>query len=794
MKSLYGLCEYGISLNTVRYLESRNISAEMLLLDSENVLSEIWNKESKKKNEIIDIIKKDSNVFGINSVYELNKYGLSLALIEKIRKLGLTMNELNNIGKSQLINKYHFGNVVSDKILIAVINYKQNINNEKNYDYSEYLLNYIKSKTEMSYISIERLKEKLSLETNYPIEFFYSDIEKLKNQGKIDKRLQEVRYNFPKLSEKINMLDNAQKYSIIKERLSGATLETIGKKHNITRERVRQIVEKIYKKIGDVYENIYVEDFLNYDFSLDEFEIIFNESKEVYNFLKDKTKNNRLNKKDIFEYLKYNDIPELKEKEIYQKYNTIIFDGERIILNKNNIINVYLKNLKESKTMDEISNELNLIFEKYGLERYGNRALEALLDRDNNCIGSIKRKYRYFDFENIDNKIIDKIKNMFKIENGYYSTLMIFNNYKDFFEEIDIQDEYELHNLIRKFPIEIDNVKLERMPNFKVGNINKRDFFYNEILEYAPININDFLKIMEEEYGHKELSLKNYISKNYPYNINGLNLITNYVRLSDKEINLIKSELNDILYHKNEFLKIMERKLKKDCKKYINTYNIKKLGYKIINNYIIQENQKSIDECLKNKILSKDFYELEDKYATSTYYFVLNNLETNLDIVKFNNDLYITIKKMNEVGITKEDLINYRNFINKILKENEYFTIKYLEKKHYPNKLEKYGFEDDFYESIIGKMDRIKKIRFSGVKVFCKRNSRFTKIDFITDLINNIGIIDIYKLKNFLYSDYGIIVSKENLQEIIYESDLYYSKILEKVFRNKEEYYREVYK
>ena len=149
---------------------------------------------------------------------------------------------------------------------------------------------------------------------------------------------------------------------------------------------------------------------------------------------------------------------------------------------------------------------------------------------------------------------------------------------------------------------------------------------------------------------------------------------------------------------------------------------------------------------------------------------------------------------MNEVGITKEDLINYRNFINKILKENEYFTIKYLEKKHYPNKLEKYGFEDDFYESIIGKMDRIKKIRFSGVKVFCKRNSRFTKIDFITDLINNIGIIDIYKLKNFLYSDYGIIVSKENLQEIIYESDLYYSKILEKVFRNKEEYYREVYK
>ena len=88
----------------------------------------------------------------------------------------------------------------------------------------------------------------------------------------------------------------------------------------------------------------------------------------------------------------------------------------------------------------------------------------------------------------------------------------------------------------------------------------------------------------------------------------------------------------------------------------------------------------------------------------------------------------------------------------------------------------------------------MKKISFSGTKVFCIREEKFLKTDFIREVVNYIGTIDIYKLKKLLKKIYGIIIEKEDLQQIINESDLYYDKIIEKVFRNKEEYYKEVYK
>lgn len=793
MKSLYGLCEHGISIYTVRFLQEQNITPEMLLINGNEILSKIWNNNSKKMKDILAIIEKHNNVFEEQTLYQLDEFNLSLSIIEKMIQKGISIEEINNISKKNLMDKYCFGNVISDKIMKSILNYKNDITKfrEDKFDYKNYLAEYIRNCTEHKIVEKYIIKKDLSNETNYPIERFENDFEGLKREEIIEELVNGIRYKFPTLKERINNIEKENYREILLERFSGDTLENIGKKRNLTRERIRQVISNACNKIGPIYEEKYLDFFCTYNFDDKEFEILFKTDNMVYYYFKEMYPQGE---HDVFEYLKNNNVSKEQEEKIYKKYNTIIYMGEIVKLNKQDIINTYLKNLKESTNIEQIQMELNQVFIENNLEEHNLRALDAIIDRSNYVIGSINRKYRSYNLENIDNKVKAKLEEILKLDKGFYSTLMILREYKDFFEEIDIRDEYELHNMIRKLIPNINDVTMERMPNFIVGNIDKKQFFYNEILKYAPINIDNFLSIMEEEYGHKQETLKAYILKEFSYNLNENMIVVEYPKFDEKIINKLKPYFTEEIYNKNEVLNVFCKFININFEQYFNTYNIDKLNYKIVNNYILRKNQKSIDDCIKNRVMKQDFYEIEDKFNTSTYYLVLSELENKLEIIKFNENCYITIDKLEKEGIKKEDLISYRNFIIGNIGERKFFTIKYLETKYCLKQFEEYGFENEFYESIIGSIDRIKKIRFCGTKVFCIRNENFSKSDFVYTIVDEIGTIDIYKLKDLLRKEYGIIVTKEDLQQTIMESDLCYDKMLERVFRNKEEYYMEVYK
>ena len=790
-KSLYGLCEYGVSIYTVRFLKGKNITPEMLSENAEEILSNLWNKESKKKKQIISIIENNKNVFEIKTVYNFDEYNLNLSIIEKLVNKGIKVENLINIPEQDLTDKYHFNKNESEKIVKCIERYKRFNKNSTKFNYIDFLADYIKKKTCNQPINKYTIKEKIISETNYPVEEYENDIERLKENGIIEEYPYGIRYVFPTLVERINSLKKDNYKEVLIERFNGETLESIGNKRNITKERVRQIIKNACKSINTIYEEKYVNVFGKYNFDCEEFQLLFNTDRMVYYYFKEKYKQGSL---DVFEYIKNNSISKEIEDKIYKKYNTIIFMGERIQLTKINIVNIYLKNLKSATKIEEINKELNDIFRRYGLEEHNDRALEAIVDRNNYAIATINRKFRGYNLADIDEKIVAKLEKLFDLKKGYYSTLMIYNSYKDFFEEIDIRDEYELHDLIRRKIHPSYSLKFERMPNFIIGDIDKRHFFYSEILKYAPINIDVFLDYMEKDYGHKKETIKAYIQKEFPYNIDQNTITVEYAKLDEGKLSILRECFTEEIYNKEEVFSKFNEVIGKDFEKYFNKYNMDKLDYRIVNNYILKNNQKSIEDCIKNRILKNDFYEIEDKFATSTYYLILSELESKLEIIRFNENSYITLKKLEEEGIKKEDIVNYKKLVVDEIGERKFFTIPYIQSNYKIKMFEEYGFENVFFESILESIDMIKKIRFSGTKVFCIRKDSFNKIDFISEFIHDIGTIDIYKLKDLLKKQYGIVIEKEDLQQIINESNLYYDKIIEKVFRNKEEYYKEVYK
>ena len=82
-------------------------------------------------------------------------------------------------------------------------------------------------------------------------------------------------------------------------------------------------------------------------------------------------------------------------------------------------------------------------------------------------------------------------------------------------------------------------------------------------------------------------------------------------------------------------------------------------------------------------------------------------VEKSLDIFLISNEEYITIKKLNSLGIEKEDIIRFCDSVVIKFKEVNYFTLSNVRELLDINKLDDYGFDDIFLDNIIGNIDDI---------------------------------------------------------------------------------------
>ena len=130
----------------------------------------------------------------------------------------------------------------------------------------------------------------------------------------------------------------------------------IGLHYDITRERVRQLILKEIAARSRVYEDKYLDLFNRYDFSFEDFELAFGETKESYYYLKIvQAKGQR---KPIAEIVDDDTVPELlrhrAERAIFRDYVTI--DGTRVKKDSHALTRFVLKRYcKDLITMDEFA-------------------------------------------------------------------------------------------------------------------------------------------------------------------------------------------------------------------------------------------------------------------------------------------------------------------------------------------------------------------------------------------------------------------------------------------------------
>jgi hypothetical protein len=493
------------------------------------------------------------------------------------------------------------------------------------------------------------------------------------------------------------------------------------------------------------------------------------------------------------------------ERAIYKQY--ISTDGVRVKMTRSALVKHFVKTYCKNPT------DYNIFFQKYHewleeLDLNDNPALaiesrtyENKLNQCNYVLWSQWGSFRYYNISEHDFEELLSTLDLEQFEDTEFSTLKLFRDYPDLMQQYDIHDEYELHNLLKKvWPSDNNSVKFKKMPTIEVGSADPINQVLALLLQYAPITAEDLANHYEQEYGVKALTVRgNYLRALDHYFYKGVYSV-DYAALPTIQFNRMKTVLDRDFYTIQDVKRLYKREFPHSDESLLNPYTMKTLGFHVYPGYsgYIVKNTFSGATDYFHTILTKDDIVDMRAYGTAirniaTYDSEHRRLRNTYEIVEFSPLQYINIRRLNEAGVTKDDLKAYCNTVAKCCEKGEYFTTTSLRNSGFIHALDDLGFEEWFYSSILFEdRDNFSAQRIGGTRLFLRGKPNGNFGDMLVWLLDKYQKIDVYDLLDTLKNQFGISLPKEKVIEIINGTELYYDKIMEAVYIDYDTYFEEI--
>lgn len=807
--SLYSLFEFEEVKNSI---VSKLIAENFTLADFYYVSDKIEQFSIKRKNIVKNIQDIINSYFDVleqyfeTTLYKLLHVNLSIRIIENLRDYNLNFLDLYNLDEEQLsalagtskksvFQKISKALVDITPFLGTPIIVRRPLKPHLFQIFSDLRLEVEYNIPQIISILVRRFRLKRE-------EIELDDLEEglnlLIQSGDIERLNGKYRKKYISLVDFLNQDDIYQKDKLLL-RLEGYSIREIANHFEISRQRLFQIENKFRIKFPKIREvELYKNIFQTYKWTEELFIAVYETDAKIYRMLDilyDRGKEN------LIENFYKLDLPIGKLKLIAEHFNYLLNDDVELISFSNRIglfeyylsifgtetisEEVYCDTLKEVFTEKEIG-DFHFLTEMNTVRGLADRSVRTLRNRGN--------AFRYYDFNLILDSEIVELKNLLNLPTGIYSMKKFFVENSELMDSLDIRTEYELHNLYRK-NIAVEHIEYTRMPEFCVNNISKEDFLLELFFERAPISIEEFLEYAEHQYGLKQSSMRSLLSSDYSDFIHEGVIRVDYEEIPLEELKKLKEILTEPVHTIDEIVQKGKLFDKDFHNRFMNNYTLEKCGYCIRGQFVTLQIVTNIDKYFREVILSSDYFENTKIpiYRTSTYLNVMYNLERNLDIIKVEKDMYITFKKLNEVGITKEQMLNFREEAINYFNKDEYFTLSKLRNKGFDHELEDYGFEDVFYERIIWGDDDIRSIPLATNAIYKKTNQDLSLKGFISEYMEKFYSINIYKFLEYFEKEYGLHLNIGKVISIFRNSQMYYSEELAKLYLDAEIFYEEIY-
>lgn len=600
------------------------------------------------------------------------------------------------------------------------------------------------------------------------------------------------------------MSDQRQR-ELLLARLGGATLEEASRRFGITRERVRQLVQKALANRPRLYEDQYQYLFHHYEFSMEEFLLAFDEPEETYYYLemvRPKGERKPLRELSADEAVL---IPLRRQasRAVYKQYVTI--GGVRVLKKRPELTDYLVRTrCRETTGMEEFLQQYQEMLDSLGLGEDPSLVIEARkyenkFNASSHLLWILGRRFRYYPIPEQDFTPLLEALDLERYRDMEISTLKLFRDHPELMKEYDIRDEYELHNLLKKiWPKDGGLIRFKKMPTIEIGTPDRDRQVLDLLLQYTPISNTDLAQRYEEAYGVKSATtLGSYFACIDPYFHGGVYRI-DQPPLPEEQQSRMAALLTGDFYSMTELRQLYRREFPDSDPGSLNPFALKSLGFHPYERYVVSERYSGSTNYFRHLLTDAgvvDMTRQNHRYTDiKSYWAELNDLKARREIVEFLPLQYISLRHLQSSGVDTEALEDYGTAACAFTRPGEYFTVASLRREGFSHPLDDLGFDEWFYSSLLAEDPRFSCRRMGGNRLFCRGRKNIQLSDFLRWLVEAepSGRLDVYDLQKTLKQQYEIPIPLHKLVEVAQSSDLYYDAIMEAVYIDYDTYLEEI--
>ena len=397
-------------------------------------------------------------------------------------------------------------------------------------------------------------------------------------------------------------------------KLQGETLENMAQTLGITRERVRQLVNKVIRNYLPVQlclnEDRYAALYQKYALEPTEFRVIFRERAQTWNYLNLRYQQGDLPLKRAVDDASLPREQRIRIRDYLEEANSdyLNVDDQRIPLNRTALIDFVIRNFcRDTVDAAAFAELYNQFLRTHGVENERmyitedtRRYIETRLPENRHLLWSLNRRLRFYDIDAGDYSELLETLDLGAYHDIEISTRKFMLDYPQLMRRYNIRDEYELHNLLKKIGAERENDTLSfgRMPMLSFGSVDRGAFMREVLMECVPCDRDTLIRAVTERTGVlPETVGATWLACVDAYYYAGAYTVDS-PEMSKKEEARLRTALTEDAYTLEE-IKHLYRRAGGTDEKLITPYNLKRLGFLVFSRLAVRNARNARDYFIR---------------------------------------------------------------------------------------------------------------------------------------------------------------------------------------------------
>lgn len=365
----------------------------------------------------------------------------------------------------------------------------------------------------------------------------------------------------------------------------------------------------------------------------------------------------------------------------------------------------------------------------------------------------------------------------------------------------DVHDDEELYEIIRSFvrPGSVPGLEMGAMPLIRLGKTDRKNQMLGVLRDAGTeLSREDFAQRYADAYCVDTKTVRgNYLRDMNAYLRNGR---YSYVDsdLTAEQQQFIKDMVTDDYVSLPYVEASFAAKFGATSDRLVNDQTLAPLGLEISRDLIVREGV-DLRRSFTNLLMSRDSFAFgspgfgDEVINHPEFRNAITPLLRNFTFIECNRDSFISLKRLSEsTGVRRIDLGSYACSLFARTEPGVPFTVTSLRKQGFMHKLDavvdECGFDNSFYDSIVLyglAQEHIRRTRFSGVYMFCRKEGPFSSGDAVEYVVRQKGAIEVGDLIDVFQDEYGVAITAPDISRAVQDKGLFYNEDLDMVMLNK---------